>query len=149
MRFLSECQKSGRTPLFCVLRVLPLAFAPGRQNLQQTKPSGFSSVLTHTPRGPSLAPAGQFTLCRQSRMEHQGLRPLINPGVSRQTEKEEALCASSCFFRCTVFLRGALATLKVGIKYRIVRYAFFKEEIGNEKTITVQRKIQFTSLTVV
>ena len=41
----------------------------------------------HPPRGPSLAPAGQFTLCRQSRIKHKGLRPLINPGVFRQTEE--------------------------------------------------------------
>ncbi len=40
----------------------------------------------HPPRGPSLAPARQFTLCRQSRMEHKGLRPLINPGVFRQSQ---------------------------------------------------------------
>ena len=35
----------------------------------------------HPPRGISLAPAGQFTLCRQSRIEYKGLRPLINPGI--------------------------------------------------------------------
>ena len=40
----------------------------------------------HPPGGPSLAPAWQFTLCRQSRIEHKGLQPLINPGVFRQTE---------------------------------------------------------------
>ena len=86
---------------FELSQVLPLALAPGRQNPQSTKTSGFSSVLTHTPRGPSPAPAGQFTLCRQSRMEHKGLRPLINPGVFRQSQ-----VAEGHFFRCS---RGGFA----------------------------------------
>ena len=94
-------EKVAYCHFFEFLRVSPIAFAPGRQNPQSTKTSGFSSVLTHTPRGPSLAPAGQFTLCRQSRMEHKGLRPLINPGVFRQSQ-----VAEGHFFRCS---RGGFA----------------------------------------
>ena len=41
----------------------------------------FLRICRTPPRGPSLAPTGQFTLCRQSRIKHKGLRPLINPGV--------------------------------------------------------------------
>ena len=84
MRRPQSIEKVAERHFFELSLVLPLPLAPGQQNPQSTKTSGFSSVLTHTPRGPSLAPAGQFTLCRQSRMEHKGLRPLINPGVFRQ-----------------------------------------------------------------
>ena len=69
------------TPITAAVFAVGVASAGAVQHrMQRTKTSGFSSVLTHTPRGPSLAPAGQFTLCRQSRIEHKGLRPLINPG---------------------------------------------------------------------
>ena len=53
---------------FELSQVLPPALAPGRQNLQSTKTSGFSSVLTHLSSEPD---------------EHKGLRPLINPGFFR------------------------------------------------------------------
>ena len=37
--------------------------------------------LPHTPQGAFSCPAGQFTLCRQSRNKLKGLRPLNNPEV--------------------------------------------------------------------
>ena len=49
------------------LPVSHLAFASGRRNPQSTKTSGFSSALTHM---------------SSVRIEHKGLRPLINPMVS-------------------------------------------------------------------
>ena len=40
-------EKVAERHFFELLRVLPLALAPGRQNPQSTKTYGFSSVLTH------------------------------------------------------------------------------------------------------
>ncbi|MGN0799314.1 MAG: hypothetical protein ACI4NU_02655 [Christensenellales bacterium] len=40
-------EKVAERHFFEFLQVLPLASAPGRQNLQSTKTFGFSSVLTH------------------------------------------------------------------------------------------------------
>ena len=40
-------EKVAERHFFEFLQVLPLAFAPGRQNPQSTKTSRFSSVLTH------------------------------------------------------------------------------------------------------
>ena len=45
--FVPAFEKVAYRHFFEFLRVLPLAFAPGRQNPQSTKPFGFSSVLTH------------------------------------------------------------------------------------------------------
>ena len=58
-------EKVAERHFFELLQVLPLASAPGRQNLQSTKTYGFSSVLTHM---------------SSERIEYKGLRPLINPG---------------------------------------------------------------------
>ena len=44
---LQSVEKVAERHFFELSQVLPLAFAPGRQNLQSTKTSGFSSVLTH------------------------------------------------------------------------------------------------------
>ena len=46
-RLLQSVEKVAERHFFELSQVLPLAFAPGRQNLQRTKTSGFSSVLTH------------------------------------------------------------------------------------------------------
>ena len=40
-------EKVAERHFFELIQVLPLASAPGRQNLQSTKTYGFSSVLTH------------------------------------------------------------------------------------------------------
>ena len=47
LKGLQSVEKVAERHFFELSQVLPLAFAPGRQNLQSTKPSGFSSVLTH------------------------------------------------------------------------------------------------------
>ena len=55
-------EKVAERHFFELSQVLPLAFAPGRQNLQSMKPSGFSSVLTHTPQGAFSCPCGAIHL---------------------------------------------------------------------------------------
>ena len=61
-RSCQNVEKVAERHFFEHSQVLPLAFAPGRQNLQRTKTSGGSSVLTHTPQGTFSCPCGAIHL---------------------------------------------------------------------------------------
>ena len=90
-------------------QVLPLAFAPGRQNLQRTKTSGGSSVLTHTPPGDLLLPLrGNSPCVVRAEWNIRGRGPLSTPGFfdNRSPSKTEGL------FLCNFCFKENRDTLK-------------------------------------
>ena len=59
---------------------------------------GFIFSAAPPPKGASIAPAGQLTLCRQRRIEYKGLQPLIAPGFFRQTATIPRPCRGIVIF---------------------------------------------------
>ena len=88
-RSCQSVEKVAECHFFELSQVLPLAFAPGRQNLQRTNPSGVFSVLTHTPQGTFSCPCGAIHLVSSEPNGTYGAAATYQPRGFRQSQSLE------------------------------------------------------------
>ena len=66
---------------------LPCAYGAARELCRETLATqGFLRICRTPPRGPSLVPSGQFTLCRQIRLKPKRATIFYSSEVSRQAD---------------------------------------------------------------